>query len=137
MKTKIIYKITIVALFLIGAGACVDNNTYSLPEVTMHEPEVIVTNTLQQIKNMFPGSGIVDFSSVNNGGEIVFEGYIVSSDEAGNFYKVLSIQDTPENPTAAIQIAVDATDMYTFYEVGRKVYVKLLGLGMHSSNGGS
>lgn len=135
MKTKNIFRIAFLAFIMIIANACVDNNDYSLPDVNVEEPDVTVTNTLRSIKDAYPGFGVVDFSEVNNGGEMVFEGYVVSSDEAGNMYKVLNIQDKPEDPTAAIQIAVDATDLYTFYEVGRKVYVKLLGLAMHENNG--
>lgn len=135
MKTKNIFKIAAVASFLMVATSCVDNNDYSLPDVTVQEPNVKVTNTLQSIKDTYPGSGVVDFSTVNNGGEMIFEGYVVSSDESGNIYKTISIQDKAENPTAAIQIAIDDVNTYTFYEVGRKVYVKLLGLGMHNNNG--
>ena len=76
----------------------------------------------------------VDFSAIQDD-ELIFEGYVTSSDEAGNIYKTLYIQDKPENPTVAIQLTVDVTSLYTFYEVGRKVYVKLNGLGLHENFG--
>lgn len=135
MKTKNIFKIAALAALFATATACVDNNDYSIPDTKVQEPAIKVTNTIQSIKNAYTGSGIVDFNKVSNGGDMVIEGYVVSSDEAGNFYKVLNIQDKPVNPTAAIQIAVDGFDLYNFYEVGRKVIVKLNGLGMHDNNG--
>ena len=70
----------------------------------------------------FGGATIIDT-------DVVIEGYVVSSDKSGNIYKSISIQDKYENPTAAIKIAVDQTDLYTKYNVGRKVYVNLKGLG--------
>lgn len=129
MKTKNIFKIAALAALFATATACVDNNDYSIPDTKVQEPAIKVTNTIQSIKSAYTGSGIVDFNKVSNGGDMVIEGYVVSSDEAGNFYKVLNIQDKPVNPTAAIQIAVDGFDLYNFYEVGRKSNRKVKRIG--------
>lgn len=55
------------------------------------------------------------------------EGYIVSSDEAGNFYKNMYIQ--PLDGSMGFNLSIDEGDMYNkgFYP-GRKVYLKLNGL---------
>ena len=63
------------------------------------------------------------------------EAYVISSDEGGNFYKQLVIQDAPENPTAAIVVQVDKNPLFTQYEFGRKVYIKLNGLSVGEDNG--
>ncbi|SEC29579.1 protein of unknown function [Tenacibaculum sp. MAR_2009_124] len=132
---KSIIVIAVLLLFLKAAVSCVDNNDYCLPEVSVEEPSIIVNSSISTLIATFNdlGSDVLNFSSIGEG--LVIEGYVVSSDEAGNMYKVLAIQNKPESPTAAIQLAVDAVDMYAFYNIGRKVYVKLDGLGMHDNNG--
>ena len=105
---------------------------YDTIEIT--EPNITANTTINKVKDMYAGS-LVDFTEANNGGELIIEGYVVSNDEAGNFYKVLIIQDAPEDPTAAIQLDIDVTSLYAQYKPGRKVYVKLNGLGMDELNG--
>lgn len=123
---KIILKIAILSIAIVTLSSCVENNDYSIPTFTEVNPGLTATNTIQSVKDMLNSSSpIVDFKTVSNEGLMIIEGYVVSSDESGNIYKTISIQDKPENPTAAIQLAVDATDLYTSYEVGRKVFVKL------------
>ncbi len=122
-------------LFLGILISCVETGDYSLPEIEVLEPNVTVNSSIEILISTFNDSGndVLDFNSIGTG--LVIQGYVVSSDEAGNMYKVLSIQNKPENPTAAIQLTIDAVDMYSFYNIGRKVYVKLDGLGMHDNNG--
>ncbi|WP_457617526.1 DUF5689 domain-containing protein [Lutibacter sp.] len=109
---------------------CVKDQDFSIPTVSCSEPNIIVTNTLQQVKEMYTyGSATVIDT------DVVIEGYVVSSDKSGNIYKTLSIQDKPENPTSAIKISIDATDLYTKCDIGRKIYVKLKGLAVGYSFG--
>ncbi|WP_146052860.1 DUF5689 domain-containing protein [Aquimarina sp. I32.4] len=63
------------------------------------------------------------------------EGYIVSSDKAGNFYKKLIVQDKSNNPSAGIQVLIDINPLYTTYELGRKIYIKLEGVSLGIENG--
>src|SRR5690606_17267454 len=60
--------------------------------------------------------------------ELYLEAYVISSDETGNFYKSLVIQDSPENPTAGVAISTEATNLYTKFEPGRKIYLRVDGL---------
>ena len=62
-------------------------------------------------------------------------GYVTSSDKTGNFYKELYIQDDPTNPTAAIKLNIALSDMYTKYNVGRKLFIYMKGLGIGVSHG--
>jgi hypothetical protein len=56
----------------------------------------------------------------------VIEAYVVSSDEAGNFFKSISFQTlaTATTPTTGFSVPVDASNLYIEFRVG-KVYVKL------------
>ncbi len=128
MKNKYINKALVVITSFIIAS-CVKDSNFSTPNVACIEQTLTVTNTLGQIKDMYAFGG-TQFET-----DIVIEGYVVSSDQSGNIYKSLSIQNQPENPTSAIKIAIDQTDIYTKYEVGRKIYVKLNGLAIDYSYG--
>ena len=121
--------IGILLLFSLFFG-CVKDQDFSTPTVGCDESEIIVTNTIQQVKNMYTFGGATVIET-----DVIIEGYVVSSDKSGNIYKTLSIQDTPENPTSAIKISIDETNLYTKYDVGRKIYVKLKGLAVGYSFG--
>ena len=110
--------------------SCVKDGDFETPNVDCSEPELKATTTIQQVKEMytFGGAKIIE-------ADIIVEGYVVSSDKSGNIYKSISIQDKPENPTAAIKISINQTNIYTKYNVGRKIYVKLKGLAVGYSFG--
>jgi len=132
MKTKNIFKIVAVFLFVGIFTACVQDDDYSIPVVGEVEPNVTVTTTFALVNAMYTGS-IVTFN--DQGSDLVIEGYVISSDRTGNFYKSIFIQDSPENPSYGFRIDVDAYDTYLTYNVGRKVYVKLNNLYMDDENG--
>ena len=133
-KTYKFLTLTLISMVALTFSSCVQDDDYNIPTVEISEPSITANTTISIIKDMYAGN-LVDFDEANNGGELIIEGYVVSNDEAGNFYKVLIIQDAPENPTAAIQLDVDVTSLYAQYKPGRKVYVKLNGLGMDEMNG--
>lgn len=54
----------------------------------------------------------------------IIQGIINATDESGNIYKTLYIQDN----TGGLQIAIDRTSLYTTFKIGQKVYIKLSGL---------
>jgi hypothetical protein len=56
--------------------------------------------------------------------DIIIKGIVVGTDESGNIYKTLYIQDN----TAGLQISIDMTDIYTTYRLGQTVYIKCQGL---------
>lgn len=124
------FKLLKIYIGLLLFSACVKDSDFATPTVECVAPEIVVTNTIQQVKEMYQYGGATVIEN-----EVIIEGYVVSSDESGNIYKTLSIQDKPENPTAAIKISIDQTDLYTKYNVGRKIYVKLKGLVIGYSYG--
>lgn len=67
--------------------------------------------------------------------DIIIEGYVSSSDESGNVYKTIYLQDAPENPTQGLVVSVDAVSTYTSYPQGSKVYIKLKGLAFGKYGG--
>lgn len=63
------------------------------------------------------------------------EGYVISSDRQGNFFKEIIIQDAYKNPTAGVQILVDERALYERYPVGTKLRIALHGLAVGYQNG--
>ncbi len=133
MKTTNIFKLMALSFLMLTVNSCVEDGDYEIPTITIKEPNLKVTHTIKDIRDMYKGT-TVDLNKLN-GGKAIIEGYVVSSDETGNIYKSIAIQDKPNNPTAAIQIVVDATKTGLYYQVGRKVYVKLKGLGLSDYKG--
>src|SRR5690606_2485925 len=68
--------------------------------------------------------GIVSFE----GDETIIEGYVVTSDSTGNFFKTISIQNDLANPTKGLQVEMDRTNLFNNFPLGSKVRVKLNGI---------
>ncbi|WP_318310705.1 DUF5689 domain-containing protein [Flagellimonas crocea] len=68
--------------------------------------------------------------------DLILEGYVVSSDRAGNFFGVLYLQDALSNPKSGLQLEMDLRESHLQFPVGSKVFVKLkdLYLGKKGSN---
>lgn len=129
-KNTLIKYIAAFVLIISTFSGCVKDQDFSTPNVDCTEPNLTVTNTLAQVKDMYTFGSYTVIDT-----DIVIEGYVVSSDKSGNIYKSISIQDKPENPTSAIKISIDETNLYAKYNVGRKIYVKLKGLAVGYSFG--
>lgn len=118
-------------LFFLGmiATSCVHDDDFSVPEIIVEEPNVNVNTSIASVKAMYGGFNPVKIESGDGStNEMYLEAYVISSDESGNIYKQLFIQDSPENPTAGLSISTNATDLYTKFEPGRKIYLRVNGL---------
>ena len=100
------------------------NKAYEVPEYKA--PKYIggaANHTIADIKNLYDGDG-VDSIALRNAPPFIVKAVVVSSDEGGNFYKSMVVQDS----TGAISIAINKTGLYTEYQVGQIVYIKCNGL---------
>jgi len=68
--------------------------------------------------------------------DFILEGYVISSDRAGNFFGVLYLQDALSNPSKGIQLEMDLRESHLQFPVGSQVFVKLkdLYLGKRGDN---
>ncbi len=62
-------------------------------------------------------------------------GYVISSDKAGNFFSTLHFQDSPATPSRGLQVDIELRDSHLFYEIGKKIYIRLRGLYLGKSKG--
>lgn len=112
---------------LLILNACVQDDEYGIPPYDAYicSDEWQTTLTLEELFTMVDNAGtIVDFADQNQ----VIEGYVVSSDITGNFFKTVSIQDDPANPTRGIQIEMDRANLSNDFPLGSKIRVNLNGL---------
>lgn len=139
METINIFKIVAVIFFVGVFTACVQDDDYSVPSdlgVTenLKLQELLGDSeftelTISEVKNQFSTGGANQILS-----KVYVKGYVVSSDESGNFYKEFYIQDHPTNPTAGIKVVLNMSDTFTKYNFGREVYINLEGLYVGETN---
>lgn len=132
MKKIINFKfLSFLLVIAVALFSCVQDDDFDVPPINSQEPINPKNTEIQLIKdvyNNFEPVQITPESVGSNDPQLFIEGYVVSNDEAGNFFKTLVIQDKPENPTAGIAISTERTDLYTFFEPGRKIYFRVDGL---------
>ncbi|WP_053404637.1 DUF5689 domain-containing protein [Persicobacter sp. CCB-QB2] len=92
-------------------------------------PEVEVTHTLKQLKEIYTKAGSPAMYDIEE--EIIVGGKVISSDENGNIYKEIYIQDE----STGIIVRLDKSELYKSYAIGQMVYVKAEGMQMGSYGG--
>ena len=105
--------------------SCVQDDVYSTPDLQGKCQDLTPTKTIAEVKAAF---ALASTNNVTITEDIIIEGYVSSSDESGNVYKTIYLQDAPENPTQGLVVSVDAVSTYTSFPQGSKVYIKLKGL---------
>lgn len=111
---------------LILMVACVKNVNFSEPQ-TACTTELKANISFADLEELL-GDGAIQIHQ-----DLVLEGYVISSDRAGNFFGVLYVQDKMENPTHGLQIEMDFRESHLFFDAGSKVLVKLKGLYLGKS----
>ncbi len=124
MKKSLIYIAT--ALLGVTAFSSCDDN-FEQPPLSIPTATITANTTIADLKAAF-------YSSDNNyatlvgqkddGSNYIIHGTVITSDEAGNFFKQVVIADE----TSAIQLDVDAYDLYESYQVGQDVVIDVTGL---------
>jgi len=136
---KIIAILSIIVAFSVTLNSCVKDTDYDTPQISCEEPQ-IPANQLTTIGtvidewNNLNGTDILEFAD-ESATPLYLTGYVVSSDRTGNYYKEIYLQDDPTNPQHALVLKVDMRSLFTKYDLGRKLYIKLNGLGLNMSRG--
>ncbi|MDJ0646138.1 MAG: DUF5689 domain-containing protein [Flavobacteriaceae bacterium] len=106
--------------------SCVKSNDFELLSDRCNDD--IASN--EAIENIF---NLSTSTAVKYTEDTIIEGYVVSSDQGGNFFKILSLQAL--NGSIGFSIPIDQSDLYTIYNPGRKVYVHLNNIYTEIDNG--
>jgi hypothetical protein len=94
---------------------------FNVPKLSCNEPDLEVNRTVEEVKAAT--SSIVTQYTYDD----IIEAYVVSSDEAGNFFKTISFQTlaTATTPATGFSVPVDASNTYIDFRLGNKVYLKM------------
>ena len=116
--TKILIPVLIALAGLI-AGCNLDPDVAPMPTFVGE-----ANTTIAELLAMHEIGSEDSYDSIPVGSNIIICGYVTTSDEWGNNYKYLNIEDE----TGGIQIKIDNKALYHKYRVGQKLYVKCDGL---------
>jgi hypothetical protein len=75
--------------------------------------------TVAELKEFYMNGGVTTFTR-----DYRLTGTVTTSDETGNFYRTLFLQDA----TGAVEIRMGLFELYTLYPPGRKLSVTLTGM---------
>lgn len=106
------------ALFTTLVG-CVNSDNYSAPDLTGECNDLTATKTIQDVATVATTTA----QQWNSSTDSIIEAFVTSSDEGGNFYKSISMISI--DGTKGFSMPVDAYNLYTKYEPGRKVFINL------------
>ncbi len=139
---KNLHKKTLLSIALLSIFSCVQDGDFEIPDTSITEPSIEVTSSILKIKTAlqqeFNSNNKVMYSfPIHETNPTYVEGFVISSDATGNFYKKLVIQDTSESPNAGIVMLLNKPSLNASYEVGRKLYIKLDGLSVSYDDGKS
>lgn len=117
--------------------SCVTDDEFNVPEIELAAIELsgleisigaLKDALLQEMANN--GNTVLTIEE-----EIYITAYVISSDEHGNFFEEIVVQDAPNSPSAGLKIKIDSNPLFSRFEFGRKVYVKLMGLTVGLDSG--
>ncbi len=110
--------------------SCVRKDDWETPPINCNNKFKEPTMSMADFVAQAPSSGTLTITT-----EQIFEGYVISSDEQGNFYKTISFQDKPENPTVGLQMEVDRSSNYADLPVGSHIRISAKGLVLGTDRG--
>ncbi|WP_139263209.1 DUF5689 domain-containing protein [Flammeovirga pacifica] len=126
MKTQTFNKF--LQLLLIGGlltsafFSCTKDNEPDGPGENPENPgDITVNATIEDVINMYESNKESDDDFFQITEEMTFVGTVISSDETGNVYKYITVQDEKGH---GIQVKLNASDLYTSFPQGRKVAIK-------------
>ena len=111
--------IIVIAIAAILTGCNLDPDVAPMPTFVGE-----ANTTIAELLAMHEIGSEDSYDSIPVGSNIIICGYVTTSDEWGNNYKYLNIEDE----TGGIQIKIDNKALYHKYRVGQKLYVKCDGL---------
>lgn len=113
-------------------NSCVKDSDYTVPTIQCNTKFAAANHTLGDLvaiakTNPTPADIITT--------DFIVEAFVTSSDEQGNIYKMLFVQDSPTNPTQGVEIDIDGGNQYVNYPVGALLRINLKGLIVQGANG--
>lgn len=116
---------------LLIVNSCVQDDDWSTPPANCSD-NWVADLTMEELYNLVDADDnhIISFDT-----DRILEGYVVTSDSTGNFFKTLSIQNSLTNPTRGVQVEMDRTNLFNNFPNGSKIKINLNGLDVGYDRG--
>lgn len=145
MKTNNILSYLSIAVLALFVASCVNDDDYATPSPSGTEDPVLIgqQTSFQAIYSRLAQANADGDATaiIEDDEDLYLVGYVVSSDQSGNFFEELIIQNKiddsnpMDDPRLGLRLAVNVSSLSDTYEFGRKVFVKLNGLTIGTANG--
>ncbi|MDB5281471.1 MAG: hypothetical protein JWO06_546 [Bacteroidota bacterium] len=117
--------LSLVAFFLLaGVSSCIKQK-FDAPPVGGQDPNVVVNFSIDSLQKRYTGQPYLITD------KLIVQAIVIADDKSGSFFKQLVVQDS----TAGITLLMDASNLYTAYPVGRRLFINLQGLFIVSYKG--
>ena len=114
-------KLIVTTVILATLSSCVNGDDYGVPELSNECVTIAKTKEVSDITNIATAT-TVPYTTSETVVDYI-EAYVTSSDEGGNFYKSISMMSL--DGLKGFSMPVDNYNLYTEFEPGRKVTIKL------------
>jgi len=129
MKLNVLKPTAIALLTAFAITSCVKDDDYDIPDPNGKKPLPDYSGQVVSFANVLTK---VTASVATYTADEAIEGYVISSDEGGNFYKKIYIQNADKNQ--GLSVAIDKSGLYTEFPVGAKVQLRLKDLTTQLNN---
>ncbi|MFY7987873.1 MAG: DUF5689 domain-containing protein [Flavobacterium sp.] len=113
-------KLVLISAMITLLFGCVNGDDYGTPDLSSECVTIAKTKEVSDITGIATSTA-TQYTTTDNIDYI--EAYVTSSDEGGNFFKSISMVST--NGSIGFSMPVDNYNLYTEFEPGRKVTIKL------------
>ena len=129
MKLNVLKPVAIALLTTFAITSCVKDDDYDIPDPNGKKPLPDYSGQVVSFANVLTK---VTASVATYTADEAIEGYVISSDEGGNFYRKIYIQNADKNQ--GLSVAIDKSGLYTEFPVGAKVQLRLKDLTTQLNN---
>ncbi|MEH6680744.1 MAG: DUF5689 domain-containing protein [Sediminicola sp.] len=126
MKRISLTSLFIYAMALLFGGSCLKEVSLDAIRPPCKE-EMEPTISMKEVKELYKDQ-VFQIQE-----ELFMEGYVISSDRAGNFFGTLHFQDNRENPQHGMQLEMDLRDSHLWFPKGSRILISLKGLYLGKS----
>ena len=127
MKLNVFKTTAIAFISLCTVMSCVKDDDYELPD-----NKKVLPSFTGKVVNFTDVIGKAASSVTTYTADEAIEGYVISSDEGGNIFNKIYIQN--EAKTHGFSVAVKKNGLYTEFPIGAKVQLRLKGLSTQFNN---
>jgi hypothetical protein len=127
MKNRSFYRPALMLIAVLTLLCCVEDDEFEAPEtepvsVTISGTAITIEALRMALEQQIATNGNPIFTLDNDS---YITGFVISSDEEGNFFEELILQDSDTEGRFGVKLLIDANPLFGDFQFGRKVYVKL------------